>query len=134
MIQEVVDVFMNNKDELRAKWVKKHPESYTDIVRQLFNLIGENSPTYVVPVTEKMVVVGGGEYQGAMAFVIPTCPTGEFYVTKIDYGSCSACDTFAEIRYRNGYCDDEGMDIPNEQQLNDYMTLALHLAQATKIV
>ena len=44
---------------------------------------------------------------------------------KVGYGSCSGCDTLEGIRHYND-------DKPTEEQVRDYMTLALHIVQGMK--
>lgn len=73
-----------------------------------------------------MTVIDNGDYQGTQIFLIPLKtyqPSVEDYVyTNTYYGSCSGCDTLEAI---NEYDD----DLPREDQVSDYMILALHLLQ-----
>lgn len=49
----------------------------------------------------------------------------DYYFVKVGYGSCSGCDTLEGIRnYEDGN--------PTEEQVKDYMTLALHVVQGLK--
>jgi len=43
----------------------------------------------------------------------------------VSYGSCSGCDTLEAIRDYSG-------DTPTEKQLDEYMTLALHVVQGLR--
>lgn len=46
-------------------------------------------------------------------------------ITHNSYGTCSGCDTLLKIsEYKTGY--------PTKEQVNEYMTLALHLVQRMK--
>jgi hypothetical protein len=45
----------------------------------------------------------------------------------VGYGSCSGCDTLQGIS-------DYSHAAPNEKQIDDYMTLALHIVQGFKAV
>ena len=51
-----------------------------------------------------------------------TCCNESFIITTNDYGSCSGCDTLLSI---SGY----DTEFPSEEQVNEYMTLSLHLVQ-----
>lgn len=76
-----------------------------------------------------MTVIDNGTYQGAQIFIIPEdvySPTvGHYVMTNAYYGSCSICDTLLKIS-----CYEDGL--PTEEQVNGYMTLALHLVQKLK--
>lgn len=75
-------------------------------------------------------VVDYGDYQGTLIFIFSEetyQPTeNQTYYTTVYYGSCSGCDTLQAI---HEYDYDE---VPNKEQLEDYMTLALHLIQHIK--
>ena len=49
----------------------------------------------------------------------------DYWYVKISYGSCSGCDTLEAIR---AYSDDP----PTPEQIDDYLTLALHIVQGLK--
>lgn len=123
MIKSFVDSFMKNKDAIRECFSEKHPESYQDIVRIVISFM--NSGEYDQPDADRIHIIDDGAYQGTLVFVIGSRgyqPDTYWYV-MVAYGSCSGCDTFQAI---NDYCDDGK---PTEQQVNDYMTLALHIVQ-----
>jgi hypothetical protein len=77
---------------------------------------------------KNMTVIDDGDYQGTQIFIIPLNtyqPSVEEYVyTNTYYGSCSGCDTLLSICSYN--------EKPSENQIQDYMTLALHLLQRCK--
>ena len=56
-----------------------------------------------------------------MLFVIGGYGDNYWYV-KVNYGSCSGCDTFQSIRMYS----DEPL---TKQEVDDYMTLCLHIVQ-----
>jgi len=97
-----------------------HPESYSDIVKQIFELVISGYDS------KKITVIDDGDYQGTKIFIIPQDtyqPSIEDYlITDTYYGSCSGCDTLQGII---GYSDDP----PTEEQVKDYMMLSLHLIQ-----
>ena len=78
---------------------------------------------------ERITEINHGEYQGTLVFVIaddsyqPNAD-GHWY-TSINYGSCSGCDTLEAIR---NYSD----ELPNEDQVEAYWTLCLHMMQKIK--
>ncbi len=77
-----------------------------------------------------MTVIDNGDYQGTQIFIVPLNtyqPRAEDYVyTNTYYGSCSGCDTLLAI------LDYDTDKKPSENQIKDYMTLALHLLQKCK--
>lgn len=78
---------------------------------------------------DKIRKIDDGDYQGTLIFIIPEAtyqPSEyDYYVTFADYGSCSACDTLQAIQYGNTY-------ESKEEQVNDLMTLCLHMIERMK--
>jgi hypothetical protein len=83
--------------------------------------------------TKKITQIDNGEYQGTLLFFIPKDiyqPDEYDYIfTSVDYGSCSGCDTLLDILFSN-YLED-GQKL-SDSQVNDIMTLCLHLIQKIK--
>ena len=135
MIQEIVNIYMKHKEELRKQFAEKHPEDYKEIVKMVFELIEKHSDglSYTnlnCPDTSKIHEIDDGSYQGTLLYLVPDSgymPSGYYYVF-INYGSCSGCDTLEGIRQY------EGDKKPDEQQIKDYMTLCLHIVQAIKVI
>lgn len=122
MIQEFVDRFFENKGQLEKFFSEKHPEDYTEIVREVVKTVcGDDHPRMD---ENRIHVIDDGDYQGTLVYVIGASgyqPYNYWYV-KVYYGSCSGCDTLQSI---NSYSDEP----PDEGQVKDYMTLALHIVQ-----
>jgi hypothetical protein len=76
---------------------------------------------------ETLHCIDDGDYQGTLLFLIPedTYQPDNYYYVKVEYGSCSGCDTLESIR-------DYDSDTPNDEQVKDYMTLCLHIIQKFK--
>ena len=126
MIQEFVERWEANKETLRDKYSKEHPNDYKDIVKDVVSVIRDEDD-YCSIDPERIHVIDDGDYQGTLLFVIAAGgyqPDTYWYV-KVDYGSCSGCDTLESIR---SYDDSP----PTEQQTKDYMTLATHIVQWIK--
>jgi hypothetical protein len=125
MIKEIVSQWEANKGKIEESFRSAHPESYTDIVTKLFTLVISG---YSI---QKMTVIDNGDYQGTQIFIIPVDTyqpgIGEYVMTHTYYGSCSGCDTLEGIRNYDS-------EKPNETQVKDYMTLALHLVQKLKVL
>lgn len=76
--------------------------------------------------TKDIVEINFGDYQGTQILVFHKNTyqpdASETYYTVVEYGSCSGCDTLLAIsEYEEG--------LPSEGQINDYMTLCLHMLQ-----
>ena len=124
MIRKFVDAWDSRKQEVREKFERKHPDSYADIVRAVVSILGED---YGAPDPTRITCIDHGEYQGTLLFVIGAegyQPDNYWYV-KVNYGSCSGCDTLQAICQ---YSDDP----PTDSQVDEYMTLALHIVQGLK--
>jgi hypothetical protein len=126
MIQKFVSRFMAAESVLREKFAAKHPDAYIDIVKAVVSVIGEEGE-YGEPDATRIHQIDDGDYQGTLVFVIAAKgyqPSAYWYV-KVGYGSCSGCDTLEGIRdYEDGP--------PTKEQLDAYMTLALHIVQGFK--
>ena len=133
MIQELVKQWEENKHELenyfRTTRQEEYASSYKQILKKIFELCLLKADNYTNFDLDRMTVIDDGDYQGTQIFIIPKNtyqPSVEDYVmTNTYYGSCSGCDTLQAIcDYENG--------LPTDDQVKDYMTLALHLVQKLK--
>jgi len=121
MIQEFVDRFMEKKDEIKIVFAEKHPKQYKDVVRTVVAALGGS----IDP--DRIHQIDDGDYQGVLVFVIAATgyQPNDYWYVKISYGSCSGCDTLQNI---TRYSDEK----PTENQIVEYMTLALHIVQGLK--
>jgi hypothetical protein len=105
-------------------------ESYHQILRHTLSLMYPDRE-YSEPDWEKIHVIDDGDYQGTLLFLIPeqTYQPSTYWVTMVSYGSCSGCDTLGAIRDCVPYDQREQV---NDEQANDYATLALHMVQKMK--
>ena len=125
MIKKLTKRFQDNKHKLKAKYQEERPDDYEDIVRDVIELVAGDD-AYDVPDPDRITRIDEGHYQGTLVFVIGEKgyqPHGYYYV-RVWYGSCSGCDTFLAIR---GWGDEV-----TEDEVDGYMTLALHIAQRLK--
>ena len=128
---ELVKLWDANKHLLKKWLTENHPNNYKHLVEKLFELVINDTDVdnYTNYDISNMTVIDDGEYQGTQIFIIPQKtyqPSRKDYlITDTCYGSCSGCDTLQAIR---GY----DVDKPTENQVNEYMTLALHLIQKMK--
>lgn len=129
MIQKFVDRFVAREEELREQFSLAHPDSYTDIVQHVVTLVSNEDDYSDSPDPSRMHVIDDGDYQGTRLYIFASYgyQPWTYWIIKVSYGSCSGCDTFESIR---GYDNDE----PSSQQVDDYMTLALHMIQSMKEV
>ncbi len=127
MIQSFVDRFMARKDDLRRTFGEKHPDSYIDVVRAVVDAV--RGPEYSSEGMDPARIhqIDDGDYQGTLVFVIGAggYQPNDYWYVKVYYGSCSGCDTLQSIR---GYRDEP----ITEEQVDEYMTLALHIVQGLK--
>ena len=138
MIKQFIKKWEQNKFELE-KYFRETPQrnyaDYKDIVIKVIEIIlnYDISPfntsfndTFSI---EDLVVIDNGHYQGTQLFIthieIYQPDIADYIVFSNYYGSCSGCDTLLSILDYN-----EGL--PSEQQIKDYMSLALHLIQTAQ--
>ena len=135
MIDRFVKAYEANKSKLREMFATAHPSSYIDVVRNVITVISdEEARTWgnEQPDPQRIHSIDDGDYQGTLVYVIGAMgyqPSDYWYV-KVYYGSCSGCDTLQSIMYDGRYGEDG--DTPSEDQINQYMTLALHIVQGLK--
>lgn len=142
MVKEFVKAWEKNKGALE-EYFRTHKQGeydeYVTLVKLLFDIV--INPVITDPAmwsqfnfhntskfdTENIVVLDDGDYQGTRVFILHRdCyqPSVENYIyTNTYYGSCSGCDTLQGI-----HCYDYD-DLPSDEQVEDYMTLCLHLLQ-----
>ena len=133
MIKEFCLAWEKNKGKLE-EYFRTTPQSEYDsyelLVRRLFDIVINPSieNDYYGFDTKNFLVIDDGDYQGTQIFILHIDtyqPSVEDYVyTNTYYGSCSVCDTLLSIN-ENGY----SSELPDEEQVKDYMRLCLHLLQ-----
>lgn len=126
MIQEFVDKFMEEKVQIENAFKEKAPESYKEIVEKVISLLHDDD-AYDSVDPERIHEIDDGDYQGTLLYVIAASgyQPDDYWYVKVGYGSCSGCDTLESI---TGYSDEK----PADDQVKDYMTLALHIVQGLK--
>lgn len=129
MIKEFVEKWDKYKKDLEEYFrTNKQSEydEYSKIVKALFEKVINTENTKFD--LDNMTVINDGDYQGTLTFIIPKYTyqpnVKEYVMTNTYYGSCSGCDTLQAIIDYKG--------LPSEQQVKDYMELALHLLQKCK--
>ena len=134
MLDFIGEKWAKNKDKLKARLANTPQEEYDEYVTLLKIAIEE-----VLNDEEKKFDTADietkrfGYYQGDYLFVFHEeddfyPELWEYYYTTVAYGSCSCCDTLQHITDIDG----DYWGLPNEKQLNGYMTLCLHMLQRIK--
>ena len=129
MIQAFVDAFFKGEDKLKSIF-SAHPEEYKDIVKAVITVISENLDVgeYAPrPDPKRIHEINDGGYQGYLLYLIAAdvYQPSDYWFVRVGYGSCSGCDALQAIRKYSAAP-------PTEQQVKDYMTLALHIVQGMK--
>ena len=134
MIQEFIERWNKYKDNLENYFrntKQSEYDTYEKIVKLLFDkVINKEKTKERLFDINSIKVIDDGDWQGTQIFIINLIiyqPSEiDYVVTNTYYGSCSGCDTLQAIK---GYNYDK---FPNEEQIKDYMQLALHLLQKCK--
>lgn len=123
MIQTFIKRFYDNKDDIRAEIAKAHIRSYDELVRIVIENITDNDYVHN-PDPSRIHCIDDGDYQGTLVFIIAAkgYQPNRYWATKVYYGSCSGCDALHGI---SNYSDQP----PTEEQIKDYMSLALNVVQ-----
>lgn len=127
MIQEFVKQWEANKHLLESRLHEAHPSDYGELFKWLVEILYCENEYGTRPDPTRVHQIDDGDYQGTLVFVVAAtgCQPSVYWYVKVDYGSCSGCDTFGAIR-------SYGDDAPSDAQVSDYMTLALHMLQELK--
>lgn len=127
MIEAFTKAWFANLHTMREKFTAKHPDDYKDVVKAVVEMLADASDDYDKPDPERIHEIDDGHYQGTLVYVIGASgyqPSRYWYV-KVSYGSCSGCDTLQAIS-------DYSSEPPNDTQVSEYMTLALHIVQGLR--
>jgi hypothetical protein len=128
MIQPFVDRLMERKGELAETFRQAHPASYLELVRSVVGVLGSADDLCGDVIDPNRIhQIDDGDYQGTLLFVIAdgSYQPSDYWYVKVYYGSCSGCDTLQAIC---SYSDDP----PTDDQVEQYMTLALHVVQGLR--
>jgi hypothetical protein len=128
MIKELVVRFSERRHEIAQKLKEKHPDDYKELVGWVVEALrGDDGYDYDSMDKDRIHEIDDGHYQGTLVYVIGGVgyQPSQYWYVKVSYGSCSGCDTLEGIR---GYEHEK----PNDEQIKDYMTLALHIVQGIK--
>lgn len=127
MINELVLRWEKNKHLIKEEFQKKHPDNYKEVVSNVIkHITSEDDYDDCNLDPNRIHEIDDGDYQGTLIYVIGAkgYQPSDYWVVTVNYGSFNGC-TLHDIR---GY----GNDIPDERQVKDYMTLALHIVQRMK--
>lgn len=125
MIEEFTQRYFAKLPELREKFSGDHPKAYIDVVRFVVEILSDGE--YGQMDATRIHEIDDGEYQGTLVYVIGAVgyQPSDYWYARIGYGSCSGCDTLQSI---SNYSSEK----PDDGQIKDYMTLALHVVQALR--
>lgn len=135
MIKDFCFAWEKNKDKLKEH-LRTTPQgnyfSYGDLVKLIFDIvINPDEKKHDRYDTKNIVSIDDGAYQGTLIFILHRDTyqpdVSDYVFTSVYYGSCSGCDTLFSI---NGY--ESGL--PSDEQVEDYMTLCLHLLEHCKFL
>jgi hypothetical protein len=137
MIERFVKQWDKNKNKL-IEFLSTQNENefdYEFLVKALINnVINDEDALYAENLdSDALTVIDNGHYQGTLLFVVPVDTyqpsEDEYYFTVVGYGSCSGCDTLQSIK--DYHYEDEDTK-PSKENVDEYMTLCLHLLQRFK--
>lgn len=124
MEKELIDLWEKNKSHLEEFFNSVRFVDYETIVQHLIVDVFNHRK---IIFSEDFTTIDNGDYQGTLVFILhkdyyqPT--VYDYYITYVEYGSCSVCDTLQGI-----------MEITDkEEKTRELMILALHLVQHIKL-
>lgn len=137
MLDFVVKAWDENQEKLKEALMEMtvlvgdiifYEMKYKDIMRLIVHFILNGADGRNGKWDEECIhQIDDGEYQGTLLFLVPKRtyqPTaGEYLITKVEYGSCSGCDTLQSI---------SAMDDDPYGKVERYMALCLHMVQSMR--
>lgn len=121
-----------NESQLRKRFENMSDDelnrlSYKNLVEyiceDIINTFYDDTKYFTGPtvLTDRITEIDDGDYTGTLLYVIPfdvcTPCHNEYFMTYVEYGSCSGCDILQSIYY-----------MEREQRINDYMKLCRDMA------
>ena len=129
MIEKFVKRWEARKHLLREQFAETAPTTYEEVVKGVISIL-HDPDEYASPDPNRIIEIDHGEYQGTLLYVIGADdyqPHIYWYV-MINYGSCSGCDTLTSI----SDLDTWGQERPTDEQVRQYMVLAMHIVQGLR--
>lgn len=135
MLKIIAEKWAAKQNLLRAKLTQINIDNlnYLDLVKATFSTIYNDEEDYLslnIDV-EKITEIDNGDYQGTLLYILPFSnyqpSETDYFITYVDYGSCSGCDTLQHIQSLG----DWDQETPNEAQINDLMKLCCHILANT---
>jgi hypothetical protein len=133
MIEAFTKAWFANLHTMREKFTAKHPDSYIDVVRALIEMLSTEAQgegwDFHRPDPDRIHEIDDGDYQGYLLYAIGAqgYQPSTYWTVLVGYGSCSGCDTLQAI---SSYSSEP----PNDDQVTQYMQLALHVVQGLRLV
>lgn len=134
MIKEYIEKFRTNKHLLREYFASTDQNEYGDylaILKKIIEICIYEKYTDDEFDTDRITEIDDGDYSGTLLYLIPRDmyePAEYDYLTTwVDYGSCCVCDTLQAIQSRSSNY--KSPWLPTEKQVDEYMTLALHMVE-----
>jgi hypothetical protein len=128
MIQQIVNFYFEQQKTLEESFIENLPGSYKELVYRTIKSISDHEyDEFFSPDPEKMIELNHGHHTGVNLYIMPEkgYEPMTYFVVKIIYGSCGACDTMQNILENESN---------KEQQIKDLMTLSLHVIQNIKTI
>lgn len=124
---DLVRLFDKNRAKIRQALGDETYNSYEGLLRVALTSMQDNLDPYGYPNPGNIHVIDDSDYEGTLLLVVPeqTYQPITYWVFKVNYGSCSTCDTLLNINFSVG--EPRGT---SDQQKDDYMTLILHMIQS----
>lgn len=129
MIEKFVKRWEARKHILREQFAETGPTMYEEVVKGVIGIL-HDPDEYASPDPNRIVEIDHGEYQGTLLYVIgaDNYQPHIYWYVRINYGSCGACDTLQSISDLGTW----GQEKPNDEQVRQYMILALHIVQGLR--
>lgn len=130
MIQKAVEKWEEKKQEIRNDFENKFPKNYEELVTTTLTYIYDKE--HLRFDVKNMTELDHGDYQGTLLYILPkdTYQPSAYWAVKVDYGSCSGCDSLQYIQ--ENYGSYLASDLTKERAIDDLMVLALHIVQRLK--
>lgn len=135
MIDAFVKKFNDNRENIKKDLMNTTlRQTYIALFRLLCVYLSDEENEWDFPDPKRIEHFGHGDYQGTDVFAV-ACggyQPRQYWITYVDYGSCSGCDTLCAV---NDLCEynyiTNGYDVTMEAA-DRYLVIMLHMLQRMK--
>jgi hypothetical protein len=134
MNEQFTKRWFEQEKSIRADIEASPPESYKDLVSTVLKHLEDDTKEECINASTLSEVSFGGCWEGTKIFMVASdYGSDTIWYCKVEYGSCSACDTLEGIKAMMSD-EEDATEEEKKEVIDRYMLLALHIVQRLKVL